>query len=70
MQGTQEQTQGAGVRKTVIGILVTLSACHLINDTLQAIIPAIYPMLKERFALTFTQVGLITVGAADRQRGV
>jgi FSR family fosmidomycin resistance protein-like MFS transporter len=45
----------------MVGILVALSASHLINDTLQAIIPAIYPMLKGSFGLTFTQIGLITL---------
>ena len=44
-----------------MGILLALSASHLINDTLQAIIPAIYPMLKGSFGLTFTQIGLITL---------
>jgi FSR family fosmidomycin resistance protein-like MFS transporter len=45
----------------VLGILVALSASHLINDTLQAVLPAIYPMLKASFGLTFTQIGLITL---------
>jgi MFS transporter, FSR family, fosmidomycin resistance protein len=45
----------------VVGILVALSASHLINDTLQAIIPAIYPMLKGPFGLSFAQIGLITL---------
>jgi FSR family fosmidomycin resistance protein-like MFS transporter len=42
-------------------ILVTLSVCHLLNDLLQALLPAIYPILKEDFGLTFTQIGLITL---------
>jgi MFS transporter, FSR family, fosmidomycin resistance protein len=45
----------------VLGILIALSASHLINDTLQALLPAIYPMLKASFGLTFTQIGLITL---------
>ncbi|HXN35216.1 MAG TPA: MFS transporter [Opitutaceae bacterium] len=45
----------------MLGILVALSASHLINDTLQAFLPAIYPMLKASFGLTFTQVGMITL---------
>jgi FSR family fosmidomycin resistance protein-like MFS transporter len=45
----------------VLGILLALSASHLINDTLQALLPAIYPMLKASFGLTFTQIGLITL---------
>lgn len=42
-------------------VLVTLSVCHLLNDLLQALLPAIYPILKEDFGLTFTQIGLITL---------
>jgi FSR family fosmidomycin resistance protein-like MFS transporter len=45
----------------MLGILVALSASHLINDTLQALLPAIYPMLKASFGLTFTQIGMITL---------
>jgi FSR family fosmidomycin resistance protein-like MFS transporter len=52
---------GHGRRQTVLGILLALSASHLINDTLQALLPAIYPMLKASFGLTFTQIGLITL---------
>lgn len=45
---------------TVMSILVALSVAHLLNDAMQMLIPAIYPILKSRFALTFGQVGLIT----------
>lgn len=55
------ETDGHGHRQTVLGILLALSASHLINDTLQALLPAIYPMLKASFGLTFTQIGLITL---------
>jgi FSR family fosmidomycin resistance protein-like MFS transporter len=48
-------------RGTVAGILLAVCAGHLINDTLQALLPSIYPLLKESFGLTFTQVGLITL---------
>jgi FSR family fosmidomycin resistance protein-like MFS transporter len=44
-----------------MGILLALSASHLINDTLQALLPAIYPMLKVSFGLSFAQIGLITL---------
>jgi len=43
-----------------LGILFTLSFSHLLNDTIQALIPALYPLLKESFGLTFAQIGLIT----------
>ena len=42
-------------------ILLALSASHMINDTLQSLIPAIYPLIKTSFHLNFTQVGLITL---------
>ena len=45
---------------TVYTILFSISFSHLLNDTLQSLIPSIYPLLKQSFSLTFTQVGLIT----------
>jgi len=45
----------------VMAILLAVSFSHLLNDTIQAVIPAIYPLLKESFSLTFGQVGLITL---------
>lgn len=50
-----------GVRGSALGILFALSACHLFNDTIQALLPAIYPLLKSSFKLSFTQIGLITL---------
>jgi FSR family fosmidomycin resistance protein-like MFS transporter len=44
-----------------LGILFALSSCHLLNDTIQALLPAIYPLLKSSFSLSFTQIGLITL---------
>ncbi|MFM8675767.1 MAG: hypothetical protein ACKOCR_00220, partial [Burkholderiaceae bacterium] len=35
--------------------------CHLLNDLMQSMIPAIYPMLKRNLDLSFTQIGLICV---------
>ncbi len=42
-------------------ILVALSICHLLNDLIQSLIPALYPLLKKEFDLDFTQIGLITL---------
>jgi len=42
-------------------ILAALSFCHMLNDMMQSLIPSIYPILKDNFRLTFTQVGLITL---------
>ncbi|ESU22318.1 arabinose efflux permease family protein [Flavobacterium enshiense DK69] len=41
-------------------ILFSICFAHMINDLLQAVIPAMYPVLKANYGLTFTQVGLIT----------
>src|SRR5260221_8118323 len=46
---------------TVLAILFALSFSHLLNDTMQSLLPAIYPLLKTSFHLSFSQVGLITL---------
>jgi FSR family fosmidomycin resistance protein-like MFS transporter len=48
------------VEKAVLPVLLALSLSHLLNDTIQALLPAIYPVLKQTYALTFTQVGFLT----------
>jgi FSR family fosmidomycin resistance protein-like MFS transporter len=45
---------------TTFVILVALSFSHLLNDMMQSLLPAIYPLLKTKFALSFGQIGLIT----------
>ena len=47
--------------KTVFPILLAISFSHLLNDTMQSLIPAIYPVVKTTFSLTFAQIGLITL---------
>lgn len=49
------------VSKTALGILVALSLSHLLNDTMQSLIPAMYPLLKGSLHLSFGQIGLITL---------
>src|SRR3954463_13075535 len=46
--------------ETVVNVLFALSFAHLLNDTVQSLIPAIYPVLKVSFHLNFTQIGWIT----------
>lgn len=46
---------------TVMGVLVAISVCHLINDMMQSLLPAIYPGLANELALNFSQVGMITL---------
>jgi len=45
---------------TVFAVLVALSVSHLLNDLMQSLLPAIYPILKTKYALSYTQIGLIT----------
>lgn len=48
-------------RRTVYSVLFAISISHLLNDALQSLIPSIYPIIKESFQLSFTQIGLITL---------
>lgn len=50
----------ATAEKTAMSILLALSLSHLINDTLQAVLPALYPILKQSFQLNLSQIGMIT----------
>jgi FSR family fosmidomycin resistance protein-like MFS transporter len=45
---------------TALGILAAISFCHLLNDMMQSLLPALYPMLKGSYRLTFGQIGLLT----------
>jgi FSR family fosmidomycin resistance protein-like MFS transporter len=45
--------------RTSLGILVAISISHMLNDLMQSVIPAIYPILKAEFTLSFGQIGLI-----------
>jgi MFS transporter, FSR family, fosmidomycin resistance protein len=47
--------------QTAFPILAMLSVCHFLNDLIQSLLPAIYPLLKESFHLDFGQIGLITL---------
>jgi FSR family fosmidomycin resistance protein-like MFS transporter len=46
--------------QTALGILSAISLCHMLNDLMQSVVPAVYPILKESYALDFGQIGLIT----------
>ncbi len=48
-------------RRPVMPVLAALSVAHLLNDLVQSMIPAMYPLLKEAYRLDFLQVGLITL---------
>ena len=46
---------------TAVRVILAISAGHLLNDTIQSLLPAIYPVLKTELGLTFAQIGLITL---------
>lgn len=46
---------------TAFGVIVAISACHLLNDMMQSLLPAIYPNLKDGLGLSFGQIGAITL---------
>jgi MFS transporter, FSR family, fosmidomycin resistance protein len=51
---------GESAVKTTYSILAAISVCHLLNDMMQSLLPAIYPILKSNYGLSFAQVGLLT----------
>ena len=46
---------------TAYAVLFAMGFCHLLNDMIQSVIPAMYPLLKDSFGFTFAQIGLITL---------
>ncbi len=50
---------GTAAQRTAFGVLLALSLCHLLNDTIQSLLPAIYPLLQANLALTYTEIGII-----------
>lgn len=56
-----ENATAAVQPKTIFPVLIAISLSHLLNDTMQSLIPSIYPIVKDSFHLSFTQVGFITL---------
>ncbi|MBS7705366.1 MFS transporter [Chelatococcus asaccharovorans] len=63
VEADTSQNAAGGMKRSgaVIGILSAISLSHLLNDTIQSLVPAIYPVLKNEFHLDFGQIGLITL---------
>jgi FSR family fosmidomycin resistance protein-like MFS transporter len=55
---TLSPAQAAG--RTTFSILAAISFCHLLNDMMQSLLPALYPMLKDSYHLSFGEIGLLT----------
>lgn len=47
------------MEKTNYKILIIMGICHLLNDSIQAVVPAMFPILEKSMGLTFTQLGII-----------
>jgi len=58
---TATPPQSEGVKRTSYGILGAISVSHLLNDMIQSLILAIYPLLQNEFSLSFVQIGMITL---------
>ena len=46
--------------KTTLGVLVAISAAHMLNDMMQSLAPALYPVFQRDYGLSFFQLGMIT----------
>jgi FSR family fosmidomycin resistance protein-like MFS transporter len=58
---TQHHLDDKAAEKTALAVLVAISFCHMLNDTMQSLLLSIYPMLKQSYGLDFGQIGLITL---------
>ncbi len=54
----QEHAPVQAAAKAVFPILLSISFCHLLNDTVQSLIPAVYPLLRDALHLNLGQVGV------------
>jgi MFS transporter, FSR family, fosmidomycin resistance protein len=57
-EGAAEKRRGA--QTATLGILMAISASHMLNDVMQSLAPALYPVFREKMALSFFQTGVIT----------
>ena len=55
-----EPREAAG-DQAAVAVLLALSLCHLLNDTMQSLLAALYPVFKENYDLSFTQIGVLTL---------
>lgn len=61
MRKSLKLTSDSNLEKTVYPILFAIASGHFINDLLQIVIPSVYPLLKDTYQLSFTQIGFITL---------
>jgi FSR family fosmidomycin resistance protein-like MFS transporter len=51
--------EGSTVEQAAFNVIMAVSFAHLLNDTMQSLIPALYPMIKDEYGLSFAQIGLL-----------
>src|SRR5262245_32320548 len=57
----EHRSEDKSAEKTALAVLIAISFCHLLNDAMQSLVPSIYPILRDSYALDFGQIGLITL---------
>lgn len=60
-EATSTAARGGSDLNTTWSILAAISICHFLNDMMQSLLPAIYPILKSNYGLSFGQIGLLTL---------
>src|ERR1700738_4935864 len=61
MSTTYPQVLKPASQQAVFRVLIAISFSHLLNDMMQSLIPAVYPLLKSSFHLSFAQIGVISL---------
>jgi FSR family fosmidomycin resistance protein-like MFS transporter len=59
-QVTLHEAPNSGASNTLLRVLAAISFCHLLNDMVQSLLPSIYPILKSKFHLDFSHLGMLT----------
>src|SRR6266852_5728193 len=55
------EPEAGATEKAALKVLLAIGFCHLLNDAIQSLLPAVYPILKNSFHLDFGQIGLIAL---------
>jgi FSR family fosmidomycin resistance protein-like MFS transporter len=55
------ESTAAHLNTTALGVILAISVCHMLNDMMQSLLPAIYPDLKSALSLNFEQIGMVTL---------
>ncbi len=59
-EAAARMSRASAAGRTAFSVLAAISFCHLLNDMMQSLLPALYPMLKTSYALTFGEIGILT----------